>query len=353
LTRIRIVPTPRTVLATLAGVSFETLLCCLFLREALPDVLIVFLLGVVVAALCAGRIMAIGTAVVSVAVIDFFFTVPYYSFVVADSRHVLTFVVFMVVAYVIGDLTERVRRARAEAQARELEAFNEQIRSSLLSSVSHDLRGPLAVMINASSALLDREAEMTADARRDYLAAIADEAARLSRLVRHLIDATSLQSGPVRVRKEWTLLEEVVGVALTRLGDTLGTRPVDIRIDPDASMVPVDGTLLEQVFLNLLENAAKHTPPRTPVAIVARRVVEGVEVAVADAGAGVPRGLQERIFDKFERAVNSGGMGLGLAICRGIVAAHGGRIWCESGEGSGATFRFVLPRGTIPELAEE
>jgi two-component system sensor histidine kinase KdpD len=341
------------ILASFAGVSLETLLCHFLLRGAVQDLVIVYLLGVVVAALWGGRVAGIATALLSVAVIDYFFTAPYYSFVVADRRTVLTLVVFLVVAYVISDLTERVRRARAEAHAREVEAFNEHIRSSLLSSVSHDLRGPLAVMINATSALLDREAELAEEARRDYLMAIADEAARLSRLVRHLIDATSLESGPVRVRKEWTLLEEVVGVALSRMGDTLAARAVDVRIDPDASMVPVDGTLLQQVFLNLLENAVKHTPPRTSVAIVARPVDEGVEVAVADSGAGVPRGLEERIFEKFERAVNSGGMGLGLAICRGIVAAHGGRIWCESAEGAGATFRFVLPRGKLPELAAE
>lgn len=149
------------------------------------------------------------------------------------------------------------------------------------------------------------------------------------------------------------LLDEIVGVALDRVERALGTRPVEVRIEPDASMVAVDATLLEQVFLNLLENAAKHTPPRTPVAISARRVEEGVEVAVSDSGHGVPRGLEERIFEKFERAERSrGGMGLGLTICRGIVAAHGGRMWCENAEGGGASFRFVLPRGELPQLAD-
>jgi two-component system sensor histidine kinase KdpD len=254
---------------------------------------------------------------------------------------------------VIGDLTARVRRAASTAQAHALEARSERMRSALLGSVSHDLRTPLGVLLNTASTLLEREAELTPDRRRVHLLTIIGEAARLSRLVEHLMDATCLESGGVRIRKEWLPLEEVVGVALRRLDDSLCARRVQVRIDADASLVAADATLLEQVFLNLLENAAKYTPPRSPLAISARRVHNGVEVAVADSGEGVPRGLEERIFDKFERVVRSvSGMGLGLTICRGIVDAHGGRIWCESTEGGGATFRFVLPRGEVPAFAE-
>jgi two-component system sensor histidine kinase KdpD len=343
----------RGVLAVLVGVALETASCWLFLRDAIQDIVMVYLFGVVAAALRFGRVTSIATAVLSVAAIDFFFTTPTFSFAVDNPRLVLTFFVFLAIAYVIGDLTERVRRATANAQASALEARSERMRSALLSSVSHDLRTPLAVLHSTASMLLDREEELTAERRRIHLRTILDEAAHLSRLVQHLVDATNLESGGVRVRKEWLPLEEIVGVALHRLNDLLGSRLVHVRIDPDASLVPADAALLEQVFLNLLENAAKYTRSGTPLAISARRVENGVEVAIADSGDGVPLGFEDKIFEKFERMVRSvSGMGLGLTICRGIVDAHGGRIWCENTEGGGATFRFVLPRGDIPELIE-
>jgi two-component system sensor histidine kinase KdpD len=340
-------------LVAVAAVSVETAASWLLLRGALADVMMVYLLGIVVMALRCGRVASTFAALLSAGAIDFFFTQPYYSLEIADPRLILTLIVFLIVAYVIADLTERVRAAAVAAAEREIEVRNERLRSALLSSVSHDLHTPLSVVVGAASALLEREGQLPADRRREYLVTIADETARLSRLVRHLVDATALESGAVRARKEWMLLEEIVGVALSRVERALDARPVEVRIDPDASVITADATLLEQVFLNLLENAAKHTPPRTPVAISARRVDEGVEVAVSDSGEGVPLGLEERIFEKFERAERSrGGMGLGLTICRGIVAAHGGRMWCEKAEGGGATFRFVLPRGELPQLAE-
>jgi two-component system sensor histidine kinase KdpD len=349
----RTVPAFRMMLVAFAAVAAETVVCWLLLRGAFADVVMVYLLGVVVMALRCGRVASTFAALLSIGAVDFFFTDPTFSFAVADPRRVLTLIVFLVVATVIADLTERVRLAAVAAKEREIEVRNERLRSALLSSVSHDLHTPLSVVLGAASALLDREGQLPADRRREYLVTIADEAARLSRLVRHLVDATALESGAVRARKEWMLLEEVVGVALTRVERALDARHVQVQIEPDASMITADATLLEQVFLNLLENAAKHTPPQTPVAISARRVDEGVEVAVSDWGHGVPRGLEERIFEKFERAERSrGGMGLGLTICRGIVAAHGGRMWCENAVGGGASFRFVLPRGEVPQLAD-
>jgi K+-sensing histidine kinase KdpD len=335
------------------GFVLETALCWSLLRNAIQDVVMVYLLGVVAVALCFGRAAAVATALVSVAAVDFFFTAPYFSFAVNDRRLVLTFVVFLVVAYVIADLTARVRSAQEAAQEREREAQTERLRSALLSSVSHDLRGPLAGILGAAT-LLEHEGDLDEARGRQCLATITEEAFRLDRLVRHLIDVTSLEAGAIRLRKEWTPLEEIVGVALNRLSRALASRPVDVRIDSDASVVPVDGALLEQVFLNLLENAARYTSPGTPIAISARCVEAGVEVAVTDAGAGVPRGMEERIFEKFERGVRGGtGMGLGLTICRGIVTAHGGRIWYEGTHGGGATFRFLLPRGEPPRLLEE
>jgi two-component system sensor histidine kinase KdpD len=255
---------------------------------------------------------------------------------------------------------ERARMAE-RAHTAQLQVQNERLRNALLSSVSHDLRTPLAVIKGAVTALLETN-EATATRRGEYLATISDEASRLDRLVRNLLHMTSLEAGALRVHnKEWHSLEEVVGVVLGRLEDQLAGRRVHVKIPPDAALAPFDGTLIGQVLVNLIENAAKHTTPETPIEITSSKIDHGVEVEVADSGPGVPAGHEEAIFEKFHRASNAAaGMGIGLTICRGIVTAHGGRIWYEGRPGGGASFRFVLPRedeappmDALPELPGE
>ena len=247
---------------------------------------------------------------------------------------------------------ERVRLAEG-AQRAQLEVQRERLRNALLSSVSHDLRTPLAVVKGAATALLDTESELPASRRREYLETISDEASRLNRLVRNLLDMTSLEAGALRVRKVWQPIEEVVGVALNRLEEQLENRQVTVVIPTEALMVPFDATLMEHVLLNLVENATKYTPRGSPLEIRARVVGDGVEVEVSDRGPGVPVGQEEQIFEKFHRAVSRvGGMGLGLTICRGIISVHGGRIWCENRSDGGTSFRFVLPReGEAPQMS--
>jgi two-component system sensor histidine kinase KdpD len=248
-------------------------------------------------------------------------------------------------------LGERAQRAQVEVQ-------NERLRNALLSSVSHDLRTPLAVIKGAVTALLEGSPTRPPGRRAEYLGAISDEASRMNRLVRNLLNMTSLEAGALRVRnKEWQPLEEVIGVALNRLDEQLDDRPVRVNIPAEASLVPFDATLVEQVFVNLVENAIKYSPPSSPISIAARRMDDGVEITVADEGPGVPIGEEESIFEKFHRAARTGpGMGIGLTICRGIVTAHGGTIWYEHGEDGGSSFRFSLPldeagppRSVLPE----
>jgi two-component system, OmpR family, sensor histidine kinase KdpD len=241
------------------------------------------------------------------------------------------------------------------------EVQTERLRNALLSSVSHDLRTPLSVVQGAATALLGGGMALSSARRHEYLQTISDEASRMNRLVRNLLDMTALQAGAVRVRKTWHPLEEVIGVALGRLEQAIGGRPVEVSISEDASLAAADETLLLQVLVNLVENATRYTPVDAPLRIAARRVQGGVEIAVSDSGPGVPMGEEEAIFEKFHRAVKTGaGMGLGLTICRGIVTAHGGRIWCENRPEGGASFRFVLPfdeepprTGALPEASAE
>jgi two-component system sensor histidine kinase KdpD len=165
-----------------------------------------------------------------------------------------------------------------------------------------------------------------------------------------------VETGALEVQREWQPLSDVAGVALIRMEEQLEGRRVTTDFPASLPLVPVDEVLLEQVFVNLLENAAKHTPPGTPIDVSAEGRDREVVVTVADRGPGVPAGEEERVFDKFQRVGSTGGtgVGLGLTICRGIVTAHGGRIWAERRPGGGALFRFTLPIvGTPPTVEAE
>ena len=248
-----------------------------------------------------------------------------------------------------AQLAERHDAARLEVQA-------EQLRTALLSSLSHDLRTPLASIEGAASSLLDGSGVLTPDTRRDMAEAILEESRRMTRLIGNLLDMVRVESGSLAVHKEWQPLEEALGVALLRLEERLAGRAVESRLPPSLPLVQVDELLIEQVFINLLENAVRHTPAATPITISAWAEDKAVVVEVADRGGGVPAGEEEAIFEKFRRSSASGssepagGSGLGLTICRGIVAAHGGRIWLEPNGGHGARFRFSLPlEGSPPQ----
>jgi two-component system sensor histidine kinase KdpD len=243
---------------------------------------------------------------------------------------------------------ERVRLAAA-ARSSALRAKTEEMRSSLLSAVSHDLRTPLASITGAATSLRD-DSNLSPATREELVDSICDEAARLERLVANLLDMTRLESGAVSLKRDWVPLDEVVGSALTRLEERLGNRKVSVQLPSDLPLLLVDPVLLEQLFVNLLENAAKYTPPGTPIEIHAKRVEQNVVIEVIDHGPGLPRGGEEKAFDKFYRGEHAGvsGAGLGLPICRGIAEAHAGSIRAEPRTGAGAVFCIVLPIGGQP-----
>ncbi len=236
-------------------------------------------------------------------------------------------------------------RLADEAQAAEVRIETERLRSSLLNSVSHDLRTPLATIVGAVSTILDSGGRLDAGTQRDLLESVRDETERLSRLVQNLLEMTRLESGALVLHKEWFPLEEVVGAALSHLSRRLAGRPVTVRVPPDLPLVEMDDVLIQQVVINVLDNALKYTPPGSPITILATATDQSVTVEIADKGPGLPPGAEDRVFEKFVRgdAKSNGGAGLGLAICRGIVEAHGGRIWAQNLPGGGVAFLFTLP----------
>ena len=215
------------------------------------------------------------------------------------------------------------------------------------------MRTPLAGIRGAASSLVEAGDRLDRATRTDLATSIAEEAERLDRLLGNLLNMTRLDAGIVQPKKEWQPVEEIVGAALGRLEGALRHRLVRVAIPPDLPLVPLDGILIEQVLINLLENALRYTPPDTPIEITATAQEGQVSVEVADRGPGLPPGEAERIFEKFQRGggARAVGAGLGLTICRGFVEAHGGRIWAENRPDGGARFRFTLPiEGTPPPI---
>ena len=267
-----------------------------------------------------------------------------------DNRQVLeTLATQIGLAIERDELAEQTRCAMVEVET-------ERLRSSLLSSVSHDLRTPLAVISGASSTLLELAESSDVATRRKLLRDVLEESNHLARLVDNLLSMTRLDAGSIRVEKQWYPIEDVVGSALGRLGRNLSGRKLNKLLPASLPPVPLDGVLIEQVLVNLLENAARYSAPGTGIDILARAEDNGVVIAVSDRGPGLAEGEEARVFDKlFRGAAAAGsperGVGLGLAIARAIVEVHGGRIWAENRPGGGATFSFWLPlEGLSPDV---
>ena len=321
------------------------------------NLVMLYLLGTLAVATRGHRGPSALSSALSVLCFDFFFVPPRFTFQVSDAQYLWTFIVMFTVAMVISHLTvclrEEAEAAREgeqrttwlmeKAKKAEVEAETESLRSALLSSVSHDFRTPLTVIVGSASALLKKEELLKNASTRELLENIQTEGEILSRLVQNLLEVTRLETGSVRLMKELYPLEEVMGSALERIKKVLGDRDVRVNIPDSLPLVPVDGILLEQVFINLLENAVRHTPPKSPIAIDA--VVENgaVRVSVSDRGQGLKENELERVFEKFYHDPSSHGAGLGLAICRAIVNAHGGTISAGNRPGGGAIFSFTLP----------
>lgn len=307
----------------------------------------VYLLGVVAIATRYERGPAMACALVSVLTFDFFFVPPVFTLRMDDTQYVVTGVALLVVGVVISTLAARARAAtQADSRARE-----EQLRNSLLASLSHDLRTPLAVIAGSASSLRDERARLSQAEQDQLLETLYDEAQQVSLTVSDLLEMTRLHSGRVELDRQWYPAEELVGAAIERCKRQLADHRVQTRLDAQLPLLHVDGVLIEKVLVNLLENAAKYTPAGTPVTIVGENAPGSVVLRVEDEGPGLPAGDEERVFDKFYRADREGavtGSGLGLSICRAIAQMHGGSIKAANRASGGAAFTMTLPAEPPP-----
>lgn len=277
-------------------------------------------------------------SLLSVSCFNFFFIPPIYSFDIYDRSYWLTFAVMLVTGFVIANGAELAKKSKIEAES-------EKLRAMLLSSVSHDLRTPLASITGAASTIATDIDRLSRDTIRDLGRSINQEAGKLSHLVSNLLEVTRLESG-VQLNSQPYYIEELIGSALARLSPILSKHTVIPHSDEGLPLVLADGVLIEQVLINLLENAAHYTQDGSTITISASQKGPDILVRVHDNGPGIAAGNEKKIFDKFysiSRNDVAKGTGLGLAICASILKAHKGDIWAENLPQGGACFSFTLP----------
>ncbi len=250
-----------------------------------------------------------------------------------------------------------IARANAAelAEKQSMEAEREKLRNTLLSAVGHDLRTPLASITGAASSLSE-QSNLPPQAA-DLAHSIHGEASRLNKLVRNLLDVTRMDSGMLSLNRQPYFVSELIGSSLQRCKESLEKRKVDLQVAKDLPLLNLDGMLVEQVLINLLENAARYTPEHCSISIAATPTPYAIEISIGDSGIGIPVGSEQAIFERYKRLLEkkTEGMGLGLAICKGIVEAHGGHIWARNRSEGGAIFTFTLPfqfnKITLPDEA--
>lgn len=327
---------------------------------------------------------AILASVLGVLCFNFFFLPPVGTLNIADPDNWLALIAFLITAVTAGQLSARAKTRAEEAEARRREigrlydelrsAFerashaealreSERLKSALLDAVTHDLRTPLTSMKASVTTLLDDVNSRPGDAspaglndegRREMLDVINEECDRLNRFIEGLVELARIEAGELRLGRRWGTIEEMIEAALARVRNITAQYKVEVEIENDLPVVLVDARAVSEVIYLIVDNAAKYSASGSAIRInAARGDADMIRVTVDDDGPGIPAELRERVFDKFFRASGErdagrnrpSGMGMGLSIAKGIVEAHGGRIWIEGGERSGSRVLFTLPIG--------
>jgi len=340
-----------------------------------------FLLVVLFTAMFRGSKPALLASMLGVLSYNFFFLPPFHTFTIADPQNWIALTAFFITALAVGQLSARAKERAIEAEAARIrikhlyeelqQAFDraseaealkrsERLKSALLDAVTHDIRTPLT-SIKASATLLleDREAteqveKLSADEQQSMLQVITHGADRLDRFIEGIVDLARIEAGDINLHRNWGAVEDIIDAALAQAEPLTRQHKISISIQEELPVVRVDARAVAEVIYILLDNASKYAPTETMITIEARRVAEDVvEIAVEDHGPGVPPSLRERVFERFYRAGRDdaatdgvGGIGMGLAIAKGIVEAHGGQIWIEGASvNHGTRAIFTVPVG--------
>ncbi len=342
-----------------------------FLRNQInpTTVALIFLLFILFLATVFGSKPALFASFLAVICFNFFFLPPYGSLTIADSQNWVALIAFLIVAVTAGQLSAKAKRRAEEAErlyaelqdafekASEAEALrqSEKLKSSLLDAVTHDLRTPLTSIKASVTTLIEDEQEKILDeeGRTEFLEIINEETDRLNQFIEGMVGIAKIEANALHLRKSWSSIEEILGNALERAKNQLQSNQILLEIKPDLPQIFVDAHSVSEVVFTLLDNAAKYSPDNSKIRISARRAeVEMIQIAVEDEGKGIVPEMREQVFSKFfrvsEEAIHNteSGLGLGLAIARGIVESQGGRIWIEDGSDNFVTrFVFQIPIG--------
>lgn len=378
-------------LAALSIAAATAVLEPIRLQISSTTVALTLLLVVLFAGTLWGSRPALVASVLGMLCFNYFFLPPVGTWTIADPENWVALFAFLVTAITAGQLSARAKRRAEEAEAGRLEierlytelqnAFerashaealrqSERLKSALLDAVTHDIRTPLTSIKASVTTLLDELARTNNDerltldgeGRREMLEVIDEETDRLNRFVESLVELARIEAGEMRLRRRWGAIDEIIATALARAEKLVRAHAVEVSIERELPAVRVDPRAVAEVIYTLVDNAAKYSPAKTRILVTANRSGDdAVRLVVEDEGQGIPRDLRERVFDKFFRATRDAdtglhhpsGTGLGLAIARGIVEAHGGRIWIEDSAGDRGTRVVVsLPIGDEGEDAD-
>jgi K+-sensing histidine kinase KdpD len=372
------------VVAVLSVSALTLLLNVVGAQVNAATVSLALLLNVLFIATRWGSLPALAAAIVAMLCFNFFFLPPSGTFNIAATDNWIALVAFLVTAVMAGQLSARARRRAEEAETgkKEIEhlyaelrdAFerashaealrqSEKLKSALLDAVTHDLRTPLTSIKASITTLLDEvrgrvngepPVSLDAEARVEMMEVIDEESDRLNRFINGLIELARIEAGDLHLRRRWGAVEEIISAALLRAAPITRQHRIELDVEKELPGVQVDERAVSEVVYTLVDNAAKYSAKGSRIRITARRAGdESIQMGVEDEGPGIPSELRERVFDKFFRATRDGdirtgepaGTGMGLAIAKGIVEAHEGRIWIESGRGNGTRVLFTLPIG--------
>ena len=332
------------------------------------SIALILVLPVILVAVTQGRGPALYASMLVGLSFNFFFIGPYYSLLITRPEDVVAFIVFVTTAVLVGQLSSRLEKRvlltekqskelvhvrgkfeRAAAQAAEADALrkSEQLKTALLDAVTHDLRTPLTSIKAAISTI--RAESVTQEVQRELFEVIEEESDRLNHFIQGMMDLAKLQAGEITLASRNVAPEEMVEDALLRAGSLLDGHPVEVAIASGLPSPKVDPRLISQVIFTLLENAAKYSGPLAKITVSVRQKENNICFTVDDEGPGISPELRGRVFEKFFRAGFQPGLGMGLAIARGIVQAHGGKIWIEDGpDGKGTSVQFMIPLNDAP-----
>lgn len=319
-------------------------------------------------------------SIVGVLCFNYFFLPPVHTFTISNPHNWVAFATFLIIAITAGQLSSYARRRAEEAEQRRVEierlykelqdAFekashaealrqSEKLKSALLDAVTHDLRTPLTSIKASATTLLDdiktkSEFKLDAEGREEFLEIINEETDRLNHFIEGMVELARLEAGEMKLRRSWGAIDEIISAALERAEPLLNKQQIVIELEKELPSVRVDAKALAEVIYTLIDNAAKYSPENSSIKITAKRSREEmIEFAVLDEGVGIQKEMRERVFDKFFRTsetrvehARAKGIGWGLTIARGIVEAHGGRIWIEDNPtGKGTQVKFIVPVG--------